>query len=94
LLKLDYSGFCDMKSRSRSELISAERELNETKALIDQQYGIVKRLKWLGADNREAIVLLLNLLDLQQSRERRLSYLRMRGTDRSSGKFKNKQLED
>lgn len=68
----------------------AERELEETNALVDQQYGIVKRLKRLGSDSREAILLLLNLLDLQQSRQRRLSDLRVRGTEASSGKFKNK----
>jgi hypothetical protein len=80
-----------MGSTSRSELISAERELNQTKALIDQQYGNIERRKRLGADSRQAIVSLLNLLDLQQSRERRLSYLLMRRTDRiSSGNLRSK----
>jgi hypothetical protein len=79
-----------MDSTSRSELIGAERELNQTKALIDQQYGNIERLKRLGADSRQAIVSLLNLLDLQQSRERRLSYLLMRRTDRGSGKLRSK----
>ncbi len=69
--------------------MSAERELDEAKTLVEQQYAIVKRLKQLGADSREAILLLLNLLDLQQSRARRLSFLRMRGTDPGPGKFNN-----
>jgi hypothetical protein len=36
-------------------------------------------LKWLGAETKDAILLLINLLDLQEARDRRLSYLRMRG---------------
>ena len=90
LLKPDdnQSRFRDMQSRPRSDDISqAERELDETKGLVKQQYRIVKRLKRLEADTKEAILLLLNLLDLQQSRERRLSYMRMRGTGSGAAKF-------
>jgi len=64
----------------------AERELDETNGLVTQQYRIVKRLKQLGADTKDAILLLLNLLELQQSRQQRLSYLRMRGTGLDAGK--------
>ena len=68
-----------MEDKSRSELISAaERELAETKALIDQQYAIVARLKRIGANTKQAICLLVDLLELQQMREQRLAYLRMR----------------
>lgn len=77
----------DMKNGLRPELMNAERELDEAKTLVERQYGIVKRLRHLGADSREAILLLLNLLDLQQSRAQRLSFLRMRGTDPGAGKF-------
>jgi hypothetical protein len=83
-----------METKSRSELISAERELDKATGLVDQQYELVKRLQRLGVDTKEAIRLLIDLLELQQSREQQLSYLRMRGTDRGSGRFKNKQLED
>jgi hypothetical protein len=52
-------------------------------------YGIVKGLKRLGADiMNEAMLLLLDLFDLKQSSERRVSYLRIRAMD---GRFKNKQ---
>jgi hypothetical protein len=81
------SRFRDMQNNPRSEAISrAERELDETNGLVTQQYRVVKRLKRLGADTKEAILLLLNLLDLQQSREQRLSYLRMRGTGTGAGR--------
>jgi hypothetical protein len=45
---------------------------------------MVKRLKWLGADTKGAILMLLNLLDLQQSREQRLSYMRLRISDKQT----------
>lgn len=89
------SRFCDMQTNRRSEAISrAERELDETSGLVTQQYRIVKRLKRLGADTREAILLLLNLLDLQQSRERRLSHLRMRGTSDGASRVIQDQWRD
>jgi hypothetical protein len=70
-----------MDNKPASEAIhQAKRELNETQSLVEQQYGIIKRLKWFGAETRDAIRLLINLLDLQETRERRLSYLRVRGT--------------
>jgi hypothetical protein len=74
---------CNMEDKSRSELISAaERELAETKALIDEQYAIVARLKRIGANTKQAICLLVDLLELQQMREQRLAYLRMRPENR------------
>jgi len=77
-----------MQSKAQSEAVSqAERELGETDGLVTQQYRIVKRLKRLGADTKDAILLLLNLLDLQQSRQQRLSLLRMRGAAPSAGKI-------
>jgi hypothetical protein len=81
LLKPDQnaSRFHDMRHVQPTAIRQAERELDETKGLVIQQYRIVKRLKQLGADTKEAILLLLNLLDLEQSRQRRLSYLRMPG---------------
>jgi hypothetical protein len=72
-----------MEDKSRSELISAaERELAETKALIDEQYAIVARLKRIGANSKQAICVLSDLLELQQMREQRLAYLRMRPENR------------
>ncbi len=50
-------------------------------------YGIFQRLR---ADTKEAILLLLDLLDLKHSHERRLSYLQIRATDTRDGRFKNK----
>jgi len=79
--------FHDMRHSQPDAISQAERELDETKRLVKQQYRIVKRLKQLGADTKEAIILLLNLLDLEQSRQRRLSYLRMRGTGPSASRF-------
>lgn len=76
-----------MRHLQPEAISQAERELDETKGLVEQQYRIVKRLKRLGADTKEAILLLLNLLDLEQSRQRRLSYLRMRGTGPGASRF-------
>ena len=57
----------DMDNKPASEAINqAERELNETQSLVEQQYGIIKRLKWLGAETKDAILLLINLLDLRE----------------------------
>jgi hypothetical protein len=42
-----------MEDKSRSELITeAERELAETKGLVDEQYAIVTRLKRIGAEQQ------------------------------------------
>lgn len=86
----------DGQNKPQAEAINrAERELDETNGLVTQQYRIVKRLKQLGADTKDAILLLLNLLDLQQSRQRRLSYMRMRATGPGAGKvFENNLRED
>jgi hypothetical protein len=72
-----------MADKSRSELITeAERELAETKGLVDEQYAIVARLKRIGANSKQAICVLSDLLELQQMREQRLAYLRMRPQSR------------
>jgi len=89
------SRFRDMPGKPQSVAINqAERELDETNGLVTQQYRIVKRLKQLGADTKDAILLLLNLLELQQSRQQRLSYLRMRGTGPDAGKFLPSELRE
>jgi hypothetical protein len=59
------------------ELEQAERELAEIKGLIDEQFGIVTRLKRLGADTAEAIRVLIDLLERQQLREQRLARVRL-----------------
>jgi hypothetical protein len=70
---------CIMQQTSSSELIrEAERELAETKSLVEQQYGIVQRLKRIGADTRKAIYSLIELLELQETRQQRLADVRMR----------------
>ena len=67
------------RSDASSELVDqAERELDETKVLVQQQFGIVNRLKRLGADRKDAILLLINLLELHEARERRLAQLRLK----------------
>lgn len=72
---------------SRSEVIRQTQRKLETKGVVMPLYGIVQRL---GADTKEAILLLLDLLDLKRSHERRLSYLQIRATDTRDGRFKNK----
>jgi hypothetical protein len=68
-----------MEGKPSSELVDqAERELEETKVLVQQQFGIVNRLKRLGADCKDAILLLINLLELHEARERRLAQLRLK----------------
>jgi hypothetical protein len=68
-----------MEGKPSSELVDqAERELDETKVLVQQQFGIVNRLKRLGADCKDAILLLINLLELHEARERRLAQLRLK----------------
>jgi hypothetical protein len=67
-------GFSHMTT---SELEQAERELAEITGLIDEQFGIVTRLKRLGADTAER--LLIELLELQQMREQRLAQARLQG---------------
>jgi hypothetical protein len=82
-----------MDIKLRPEVIDqAERELDDAKGLVEQQYRIVKRLKRLGSDTKDAILLLLNLLDLQKSREQRLSYMQLRRTDLRSRTFQINKL--
>jgi hypothetical protein len=71
------NSFRHMKSNAASELERAARELVETKRLADQQNGIVARLKRVGADTKQAICLLVDLLELQEMREHRLARLRI-----------------
>jgi hypothetical protein len=59
------------------QLAQAERELTEIQGLVDEQFGIVTRLKRLGGDSAEAIRLLVDLLELQQLREQRLAQARL-----------------
>jgi hypothetical protein len=66
-------------TESRSEVISqAERELDDVNHLVDEQFGIVTRLKRLGADTPEAVRLLIDLLELQHLREQRLAQIRLK----------------
>jgi hypothetical protein len=69
------SGFHYMTSQEPIE--QAERELAEVKGLVDEQYALVMRLKWIGADTQEAVRLLIDLLELQQTREQRLAQARI-----------------
>jgi hypothetical protein len=55
----------------------AERELAEVKGRVDEQYGLVKRQKRIGADTHEAVRLLIDLLELQQTHEQRLAQARI-----------------
>jgi hypothetical protein len=65
-----------MTSQAIAEQV--ERELAEIKGLVDEQFGIVTRLKRLGADTHDATRLLIDLLELQQIREQRLAQVRIR----------------
>ena len=62
---------------SHEHIEEAERELSEVKGLIDEQYRLITRLKRLGGDTQEAVRLLIDLLELQQSREQRLAQARI-----------------
>ena len=64
-----------MTSQATAE--QAERELAEIKSLIDEHFEIVTRLKRLGADTHDAMRLLIDLLELQQTREKRLAQVRL-----------------
>jgi len=55
----------------------AERELAEVKGRVDEQYGLVMRQKRIGADIHEAVRLLIDLLELQQTHEQRLAKARI-----------------
>jgi hypothetical protein len=65
------------ETRGRAVVEQAERELAEVKGLVDEQYGLVMRLKRIGADTHEAVRLLIDLLELQQTREQRLAQARI-----------------
>ncbi len=83
LVETDYnhSSFGDMETQSPSELVDqTERELAEIKGLIDEQYGIIVRLKRHGAETKEAIRLLADLFELQQIREQRLAQARIQSS--------------
>ena len=68
-----------MDRNSPSAVITqAERELEETRGLVEQQLKIVKRLKRLRADTKDAICFLIDLLELQERRGEHLAHLRMR----------------
>ena len=79
-----------MTSQGSSE--QAERELAEVKGLVDEQYGLVMRLKRIGADTQEAVRLLIDLLELQQTREQRLAQARIHYRQRT-GRFARDQCQ-
>ena len=62
---------------SQEPIQEAERELAEVKGLVDEQYGLVIRLRRIGTDTQEAVRLLIDLLELQETRERRLAQVRI-----------------
>ena len=66
-----------MPMTSQEPIEQAERELAEVKGLVDKQYGLVVRLKGIGADTQEAVRLLIDLLELQQTREQGLAQARI-----------------
>ena len=66
-----------MPMTSQEPIEQAERELAEVKGLVDEQYGIVMRQKRIGADIQEAVRLLIDLIELQQTREQRLAQARI-----------------
>jgi hypothetical protein len=63
----------------------AERELAEVKGRVDEQYGLVMRQKRIGADIHEAVRLLIELLELQQTHEQRLAQARIHRRQLSGG---------
>ena len=66
-----------MPMTSQEPIEQAERELAEVKCLVDEQYGLVLRQKRTGADIHEAVRLLIDLLELQQTHEQRLAKARI-----------------
>jgi hypothetical protein len=62
---------------SASQLAQAEGELAEINGLINEQFGIITKLKRLGADRSEAVRLLYDLLELQRMREQHLAQIRL-----------------
>jgi hypothetical protein len=66
-----------MPMTSQEPIEQAERELAEVKGLVDEQYSLVMRLKRIGADTQKAVRSLIDLLELQQTREQRLAQARI-----------------
>jgi hypothetical protein len=62
---------------SQEPIQQAERELADVKGLVDEQYDRVMRLKRIGANTQEAVRSLIDLLELQQTREQRLAQARI-----------------
>ena len=62
---------------SQEPIEQAERELAEVMGLVDEQYGLVMRQKRIGADIHEAVRVLIDLLERQQTHERRLAQARI-----------------
>jgi hypothetical protein len=58
---------------SQESLEQAERELAKVKGFVDEQYDLAVRLKRNGADTEDAVRLLIDLLELQQTCEQRLA---------------------
>ena len=66
-----------MPMTSQEPIEQAERELAEVKGLVDEQYGLVMRQKQNGADIHEAVRVLIDLLERQQTHEQRLVQARI-----------------
>ena len=66
-----------MTVTSQEPIEQAERESAEVKGLVDEQYDLVVRLKLIDADTKEAVRLLIDLLELQQTHEQRLAQARI-----------------
>ena len=69
--------------RSQESIEQAERELAQVKGLVDEQYALVMRLKRIGADTHEGARLLIDLLELQQTREQRLAQAQIHDRQRN-----------
>ena len=67
-----------VRMTSQEPIEQAERELAEVEGRVDEQYGLVMRQKRIGADIHEAVHLLIDLLELQQTQEHRLAQARIR----------------
>ena len=66
-----------MPMTSKEPIEQAERELAQVRGLVDEQYSLVMRLKRIGADTQKAVRSLIDLLELQQTREQRLAQARI-----------------
>jgi len=72
-----------VRMTSQEPIEQAERELAEVKGLVDEQYGLVMRLTRIGADTHEAVRLLIDLLELQPTREQRLAQAQIHDRQRN-----------